>query len=100
MEVQQPTCESECPSSEPRNRFDFRVDAERLVAYSEGDTAELTVREILDMSGNQPVEDYSLVELVGGHHHDRIKHENLDELLYVKPHARFAALFKGCTPVS
>lgn len=86
--------------SERRNRFDFSVDAERLVAYSEGDTAELTVREILDMSGNQPVEEYSLVEFVGGDHHERKRHDDPDQLLHVKPNARFAALFKGCTPVS
>ncbi len=98
MQTQETIATSHCPAA-PRRQFDFAVDAERLVAYSEGETAELTVREVLDMSGNQPADDYYLVELAGPHH-ERVKHEDLNELLHIKPHARYAAAHKGCTPVS
>jgi hypothetical protein len=83
-----------------RNKFTFDVDGEHLIAWSEGDTAELKVREVLDMSGNQPAEDYYLVAFLGHGHKERTKHENLDELLLIKDHSRFAAVFKGATPVS
>lgn len=94
------SCECEHKEHEKREKIDFTVDQERLTAYSRGDAAELTVREVLDISGNQPPEDYELVELVGPHHHDQVKHTDLNEVLSVKKHAKFAALFKGCTPVS
>lgn len=87
-------------SHEKRHKFDFTVDGEPLIAWSEGDTAELTVREVLDMSGNQPPESYYLVEFTGEGHKHREKHENLDELLHIKKNARLAAVFSGCTPVS
>ena len=99
MQVQEQVSSTCCPPPQ-RRQFDFTVDAERLVAYSDGDTAELTVREVLDMSGNQPAEEYHLVEFSGPQHHERVKHEDLSELLYIKPHARYAAVFRGCTPVS
>lgn len=83
-----------------RIKFEFKVDEEVLFAYSEGDTAELSVRTVLDMSGNQPPEQYYLVEFVGNGHKEREEHKNLDEILLIKKHARFAAVFSGCTPVS
>jgi len=99
MQIQEESTGTKCPRP-PRRQFDFSVDAERLIAYSEGDTAELTVREVLDMSGNQPAEEYHLIEFSGPQHHERVKHEDLNELLHIKPHARYAAVFRGCTPVS
>ena len=84
----------------PRHPFTFFVDAEKLTAYSEGNTAELTVREVLDMSGNQPATDYYLLEISGHGRDERQKHENLDELLFIKEGAKFAAVYKGATPVS
>jgi hypothetical protein len=82
--------------SESRRKFEFTVDCEDLVAYSEGDTAELTVREILDMSGNQPPEQYHLVQVAP----ERAKFEELDRQIRVQSNARFKALFRGPTPVS
>jgi len=83
-----------------RSKFEFKVDEEVLFAYSEGETAELTVRTVLDMSGNQPPENYYLVEFIGNGHKERIEHKNLDEVLLIKKNVRFAAVFSGCTPVS
>lgn len=85
---------------ENRHKFEFAVDSEPLFAWSGGAAAELTVREVLDMSGNQPAANYYLVEFTGEGHKHREKHENLDERLHIKEHARFAAVFTGCTPVS
>ena len=85
---------------EKRHRIEFTVDNERLEAYSDEPVAHLTVREILDLSGNQPPEEYELIEYRGPHHKEEVKHDNLDEVLAVQEHAKFAALFKGPTPVS
>lgn len=84
------------PSPEPRRQFHFMVDCEKLIAYSTGDTAELTVREILDMAGNQPAEDYHLVQVAP----ERQKFENLDRVVLIRQDAKFKALFCGPTPVS
>lgn len=89
-----------CNDDDKRSKFEFKVDEEVLFAYSEGDTVELTVRTLLDMSGNQPPENYYLVEFVGNGHKERVEHKNLDEVLVFKKNARFAAVFSGCTPVS
>jgi hypothetical protein len=83
-----------------RRDFHFTVEGELLIARSEGDTAELSVRTILDMSGNQPPENFYLVEFRGDGHKDRVKYEDLDKVLNVKDDTRFGAVFKGCTPVS
>jgi hypothetical protein len=96
--------ENECGcndgGNDKRSRFNFTVDQEPLAAYSGGRTAELTVREVLDMSGNQPPEHYYLVEYIGQGHKESVKHETLDERLHIKENARYAAVFSGCTPVS
>lgn len=86
--------------NEKREKIEFTVDQEHLSVYSGGDAAELTVREVLDISGNQPPEEYELIEYVGPHKKEEVKHDDLNELLSVGKHAKFAALFKGCTPVS
>ncbi len=88
-----------CEEHKPRHKIDFLVDRELLQVFSDEDIAHLTVREILDISGNQPPEDYELVEFVG-HENKQEKHTDLSEKLTVKQHAKFAPLFKGCTPVS
>lgn len=81
------------------NKIQFTVDKEKFVVEADGPTASLTVRQVLEMSGNQPPEEYELIEFVGPHKQE-VRHENLDEVLAVQDHARFAALFKGPTPVS
>jgi hypothetical protein len=79
----------------------FTVDREPQLAHAKSDTkadeAHLTVKEVLDMSGNQPPEDFYLVQYEGEHHHHQIKHDNLTEVLTIRPHARFSAVYKGPT---
>jgi hypothetical protein len=76
--------------------------SERVITYfvdNEPQTttkAELTVREILAKSGNDPATHY-LVELQGDH---QIPYKNLDEELKVHENEKFAAIFTGPTPVS
>ena len=93
-------CERPDGHHDKRRKIEFTVDIEPLIAWTEGHTAELKVKEILDLSGNQPAEHYYLVEFTGEGHEHREKHEKLDETLHVKEHARFAAIYIGCTPVS
>lgn len=93
-------CRNHDKDHEKRSKIEFKVDQEDLDVYSEGEAAELTVREVLDISGNQPPEDYELVEFVGPHQTEQNKHVDLNERISVRKHAKFAALFKGCTPVS
>jgi hypothetical protein len=57
---------------------------------------ELTVRQILANSGNDPATHY-LVELQGDH---QVPFKNLDEELKLHEHEKFAAIFTGPTPVS
>ena len=96
-----PVAEAQCPQPhKERNKFHIKVDEEEVVAWSEGETAELTVKEVLDMSGNQPAEQYYLVEFTGAGHTNRKKYTDLNEQLNIKDHTRFSAVFQGCTPVS
>jgi hypothetical protein len=57
---------------------------------------ELTVRQILANSGNDPATHY-LVELQGDH---QVPLKNLDELVKLHEREKFAAIFTGPTPVS
>ena len=93
-------CGCDDDGRDKRKKFSFKVDEEHLTAYSEGDTAELTVRTVLDMSGNQPPEKYYLVEFVGDGHKNRVEHKDLEEVLVFKKNARFAACYSGETVVS
>lgn len=83
-----------------QEKIDFTVDQEKFTVYSDGPTAQLTVRQILEMAGNTPAEEYELIQYVGQGHKDEVKHSDLNEVLSVEKHARFAVLFKGPTPVS
>ena len=89
-----------CDSHKEKHELNFKVDAEALKAYSDHEVAELTVREILDMAGNQPANDYYLIEFIGDGCTNRKEFKDLDERLKVREHARFAAIYRGCTPVS
>lgn len=59
----------------------------------------LSVAEILRLSHNIPVEDYFLVEF-HGQSNQQTRHEDLNEIIHVHPQQRFAAVFRGATPVS
>jgi hypothetical protein len=82
-------------------RVPFLVDQEPQLGHvkpdAPEDAAQLTVKEVLDMSGNQPAEDFYLVEYEGEHHRPPVKHEDLAEVLTIRPHARFSAVYKGPT---
>ncbi|MCA9675617.1 MAG: hypothetical protein H6806_11065 [Planctomycetes bacterium] len=60
------------------------------------DQRDLTVRQILTNSGNDP-ETHYLVEIKGDH---QVDHRNLDESLHIHENEKFAAIFTGTTPVS
>ena len=86
---------------EHHHSIPFTVDGERVeVLSAHHDKTELTVREILDDSGNKPAADYYLVEFTGEGHKERRELKNLDESVTVKKHARFAAVCMKPTPVS
>ncbi|HEX8520902.1 MAG TPA: hypothetical protein VF669_01515 [Tepidisphaeraceae bacterium] len=72
-----------------------------LVDNEEFETAqkELTVRQILTMSGNVPEEDYFLIEYKGQSQQEE-RHDNLDDVIKVHEKQRFSAGFKGTTPLS
>jgi hypothetical protein len=57
---------------------------------------ELTVRQILTNSGNDPATHY-LMQLQGNH---QVPHRDLDERVKLHEKAKFAAIFTGPTPVS
>jgi len=59
----------------------------------------LTVSEILRLSQNLPVEDYFLIEF-HGQSNQQVRHEDLNEVIHIHPQQRFAAVFRGPTPVS
>lgn len=72
----------------------FFVDDEAMPT----DKKELTVREILALSGNEPPDQFSLYRLDGdGHRH---KYESLDERVHLHDGIKFAALYCGETPYS
>ena len=73
----------------------YFVDNEPL----ETDQRGLKVREILSASGNEPPENYYLVEY-HGQSQQEVKHENLDEFINIHEGHRFAAGYKGVTPLS
>ena len=84
-----------------RHQIHFTVDGEPvevLSAYREA--ADLTVREILDDSGNKPPSDFYLIEFFGEGHKHRQEFKDLDQSVKVKQHARFAAVCLRPTPVS
>ena len=60
------------------------------------DQKELSVRQILVNSGNDP-ETHYLVEIKGDH---QVDHKNLDEQIHIHENEKFAAIFTGTTPVS
>ena len=59
----------------------------------------LTVAEILRLSQNLPVEDFYLLAF-HGQSGEKDRHEDLNEVIHVHPQQRFAAVFRGPTPVS
>jgi len=59
----------------------------------------LTVLEILRLSQNVPVEDFFLVEF-HGQCSPQGCHQDLNEVIQIQPQQRFAAVFRGATPVS
>lgn len=73
----------------------FYVDGEPVSTEKQ----EITVREILELSGNEPVEQYELEELHGKSDNEKT-YKNLDEIIKVHPNQRFSATFKGETPYS
>ncbi|MBE7457444.1 MAG: hypothetical protein KJ057_13105 [Phycisphaerae bacterium] len=75
--------------------IDFFVDNEPVMT----ELATLTVAEILRLSQNAPVEDYFLIEFKG-QSNQQVRHEDLNEAIHVHPQQRFAAVFRGPTPVS
>jgi hypothetical protein len=84
-----------------RHRIHFTVDCEPVEVLSRNpEETELTVREILDDSGNTPASDFWLVEFMGEGHKERREYRNLDERIKVRNHARFAAICERPTPVS
>lgn len=85
---------------EKQTKIEFTVDKEKFTVYADGDTARLTVRQVLDLSGHEPPEEYELIEYLGPNRKDEVTHSDMNEELNVQKHARFAALFKGPTPVS
>lgn len=92
--------ECQCKPHEHRKEIHFSVDGEPLIAWSNDDEAKLSVSAILQMAGNEPPSDYYLVEFAGEGHAKREKFENIEQVVPVKSHSRFAAVFRGCTPVS
>ena len=84
-----------------RHKIYFTVDGEPVeVLSSNPDGTELTVREVLDDSGNKPASDHWLIEFVGEGHKDRKEYRDLDQRIWIKNHARFAAVCLKPTPVS
>jgi hypothetical protein len=73
-----------------KREIHFSVNGEKLVAYSEHETARLSVREILDLAGCQPAADFCLAEQAP----ERTKHCDLAETLEVKQHEEFLAVSK------
>ena len=73
----------------------FYVDGEPVSTEKQ----EITVREVLELSGNEPVEQYELEELHGKSDNEKT-YKNLDEMIKVHPNQRFSATFKGETPYS
>ena len=89
------------PAHHHHHEVDFTVDGEPVEVLSAShDEAELTVKEVLDVSGNKPPSDFYLVEFVGEGHKERREFKDLDQTIRVKKHARFAAICMKPTPVS
>lgn len=83
------------------HQIHFTVDGEPVeVLSSNSNETELTVREILDDSGNKPPTDFWLVEFIGEGHKERREYKDLDQRIVVKNHARFAAICQKPTPLS
>lgn len=84
-----------------RHQIRFTVDGEPVeVLSSNREATELTVREILDDSGNRPATDFWLIEFFGEGHKERREYKDLNTEIVVKNHARFAAICVRPTPVS
>ena len=83
------------------HKIHFTVDGEQVEVLSNShEETELTVREVLDDSGNKPPSEFQLVEFIGEGHKERKEFKDLDERIVVKNHARFAAICLKPTPVS
>ena len=75
-----------------KNAIDFTVDG----VQQETTEAVLTVREILQHAGLDPVNHY-LVELRGA---NQIDHKDLDEQIRIHEKEQFISVFTGPTPLS
>jgi hypothetical protein len=64
----------------------------------ETEKRELEVREILVLSGNEPAENFYLIEYKGKH--EKAKHDNLGEVIKIHEGMRFAAVYCGVMPHS
>lgn len=79
----------------PAHSIIFFVDNEPVTT----EDRTLSVAEILRLSHNTPVEEYFLVEF-HGQSNQQVRHEDLSEVIHIHPQQRFAAVFRGATPVS
>jgi hypothetical protein len=85
--------DSEKPA--PKHTIVFFVDNEEFTTEEH----ELTVAQILTMSHNEPVQNFSLLEFKGASD-QQVRHDDPDERLHLHEKERFAALYRGPTPVS
>ena len=80
------------PETKKPHETTFFVDNEPLTTTEK----ELTVRQILQLAGDDPATHY-ILELRGD---QQIPHRDLDESIKIHEKMRFAAIFTGATPVS
>jgi hypothetical protein len=73
-------------------RVEFSVDDESLVVH----THELKVSEILDLVSEDPAKHY-LVELCDP---ENITYRDVNQIVQIKPNARFISVYTGETPLS
>lgn len=87
--------DQQATAAPPGHAIIFFVDNEPVTTEDQT----LTVAEILRLSQNLPVEDFFLVEF-HGQSNEPVRHEDLNEIIHIHPQQRFAAVFRGATPVS
>jgi len=78
----------------PDHYITFYVDAEELTT----DQKAMSVRAILNLAGDTPPENFYLLEYRG--QHEQARHDSMDEVIKLHNNLRFAAVYRGETPVS
>jgi hypothetical protein len=83
------------------HQIHFSVEGEPVeVLSSNHEETELTVREVLEISGNKPASDFWLVEYIGEGHKHREEFKDLDQRIKVRNHSRFSAVCTKPNPLS